>query len=349
VSLVQSLHEQDECSPGLGGALTFNEPVGATDDGQFVRAILERDPLHHVEIPAMGPWHADPEGLPVTDRPSRDYAFYARDRAAAAAMRAAGGKTMLSGIGPDIYLPNTSRHCPDLIWSGRWLSAMREIHDCTIATRGSLAQVAWSQGVRPLITRGVPGAVPQGLSTVAQWFTRKFRREMDFDVHLHARNVMAGERGRFYAHQVADTLASVAEGLSAWRFTPDYVMAHPLLDRRVVEFCLKLPLKLRTDVYWSKPALRGAMKGILPETVRRRAGGSVLAPLIQEAFRKEQPKLLRLLKNPILADLGCIEPDRVRDALTSFDVYRTGAGSYLYALLSMETWLANKTGRWSEA
>jgi asparagine synthase (glutamine-hydrolysing) len=349
VSLVQSRHEEDASSPALGGALTFNEPVGATDDGGFVRAVLERYPMHHVEIPIMGPWHADGEGPPLTDRPSRDYPFYARDRAAAAAVRANGGTTLLSGIGPDIYLPKTARHCPDLLWSGRLISAAREIHGWTVATRGSFVRVAWTHGVQPLFTRQMPGAVAQGLSTVAQWFTPKFRRDTGLDIRLNARNRMDGQRGHFYAHQIADSLAGVAEGLAAWRFTPGYAMAHPLLDRQVVEFCLKLPLTLKTDVYWSKPALRGAMKGILPESVRRRAGGSVLSPLIQEGFRTEQRKLLRLLRDPILAELGCIEPARVREALTSFDVYRTGAGSYLYSLLSMETWLAKKTGRWSES
>jgi asparagine synthase (glutamine-hydrolysing) len=142
-------------------------------------------------------------------------------------------------------------------------------------------------------------------------------------------------------------LLTNAEGLAAWRYTPGLALRHPFLHRPVVEFCLQLPLHLRTDVFWPKPVLRGAMKGILPEALRMRSSGSVLAPRIQWSFRHEARQLLSILRNGVLAGLGYIEPRKIENALTSFDVFRTGTASYLYALLSLETWLSVKSGRWS--
>jgi asparagine synthase (glutamine-hydrolysing) len=44
-------------------------------------------------------------------------------------------------------------------------------------------------------------------------------------------------------------------------------LRHPLLDRRLIEFCLALPWEQKRSKGWSKVVLRRAMAGILPETV----------------------------------------------------------------------------------
>jgi asparagine synthase (glutamine-hydrolysing) len=332
----------------IGGTLTFHNALGVGNDDKYVRIVLNRYPLRNVTLADLWPWSTDDLGPPETDRPSRDYPFYKRDRLAAARVTAAGGTALLSGIGPDYYLPDTSKQCPDLLWSLRLRECIQELRTWAAANRGSFWQVALTDGLLPLLWNRAPAWFERGLSTVSGWFQPKFRKVYEIRGLLMSRNgIRDARRGQHYAHQVGSMLNASAEGLSVWRFSPGLDMRHPFLHKPLVELCLQLPLHLRTDVHWPKPILRSAMKGILPDEVRLRAGGSLLAPIIQWAFRREQPQLVRLLRHSILADLGCIEPRHVENALKSFEVYRSGAASFLYALLALETWLSAKTGRWS--
>jgi asparagine synthase (glutamine-hydrolysing) len=347
-SSVVSLAAQDEEMCGrIGGTLTFQDSLANGDDTALVNAVLERYPSRNVTISDWWPWRSDAIGPPVTDRPSRDYPFFGRDRHAASLVTGHGGRAMLSGIGPDLYLPQTAAHCPDLVWTGQFSRALRELHSWSVLTRGSLWRVGVTEGLLPLVSRTASARLKQSLSRVPNWFTRGFLARHPVRQLIAGTGAPAGPRGHYYAHMVADHLSALASRLSNWLYSPGIEIRHPLLQQSLVEFCLGLPWHLRTDVYWPKPVLRTAMKGVLPESIRNRAGGSLLAPRILWALRHEQQQLNRLLETSVLAEMGCIEPAPVRQALQSLGVFHNREASYLYALLSLETWLSVKSGRWS--
>ncbi len=347
VSAAASMEETGTGETRLGGTVTIRDSLGNADEAEFVNEVVQRYGVRNVTVSDPWPWQSDEEGLPLTDRPSRDYPFYARDREMARAVTAAGGTSVLSGIGPDIYLPNTAAHCPDLLWTGHLVAAARELHGWTVARRGSYWRVAINDGLLPLMSRTSSAAIKRRRSHISGWFTTRFRQQRNVDGLLAAHGRYAGPRGHYYTHHVAAGLSALAERLSNWLYSPGVEIRHPLFDLPLVEFCLRLPYGLRTDVYWSKPVLRAAMKGILPERVRTRASAGIFAPRIFWAFRHERQLLQRLLLNPVLGDLGCIEPRQVRQALDSFDVYGNGQATPLYVLLSLETWLSAKSGRWT--
>jgi asparagine synthase (glutamine-hydrolysing) len=331
----------------LGGTITLTDSFGHADERALVDEVVARYGVTNVTIADRWPWQADEDGPPLTDRPSRDYPYFARDRAVARTVTSAGGTAVLSGIGPDLYLPYTAAHCPDLLWTGHLVSAARELHAWTVARRGSLWRVAMTDGVLPLVSRSGPATAPDRQSPISSWFTADFRDERGVDRLLGAAARYAGPRGRYYLHRVAASLSALAERLSSWRYGAGVDVRHPLLHLPLVAFSARLPYTLRTDASWSKPVLRAAMNGIVPERIRTRPTESIAAPHIAWAFRHERDQLQRLLTNPILADLGCIEPRAVRQALDAFDRFRLGEASFLYVLLSLETWLSVKSGRWS--
>ncbi len=61
---------------------------------------------------------------------------------------------------------------------------------------------------------------------------------------------------------------------------------HPLFDRRVVEFCLALPWQQHFLSGWTKPIIRRAMKGIVPETIRWRKNWEHVGPAFSAAWLK---------------------------------------------------------------
>ena len=123
-------------------------------------------------------------------------------------------------------------------------------------------------------------------------------------------------------------------------------MKHPLLHQPLLKFVLNLPYHLRTDAYHTKPLLRVAMRGVLPEEVRLRATkGSMLTPRLCWSFAKERPLLTQLLKAPVLGDLGCIEPKHLLAAVDAAADGRRQDVGLLYAALSLETWMSMRSGR----
>jgi asparagine synthase (glutamine-hydrolysing) len=134
--------------------------------------------------------------------------------------------------------------------------------------------------------------------------------------------------------------------LPSWLDLPGIALRHPFLDVPLMEFCLQLPFALRTNALRSKPLLRAAMKGTVPDVVLNRATkGGLLDPRLCWAFRQERHVLTRLLSSSMLADLGCIEPARLTEALDASGSGLDANPSHLYAALALETWLQVKSGR----
>ena len=89
------------------------------------------------------------------------------------------------------------------------------------------------------------------------------------------------------------------------------------------------------------------MRDVLPEQVRTRTTKGGIDARILWSLQRERPRLDAMLRDPILAQLGCIEPALLREAV---DGARRGVpvnNVQLFSALALETWLAVRTGRWS--
>jgi asparagine synthase (glutamine-hydrolysing) len=127
-------------------------------------------------------------------------------------------------------------------------------------------------------------------------------------------------------------------------------MRHPLMDQRLVRFVLGLPASMRTDTYRTKPLLRAAMRGILPESVRlRTTKGSILTAHLCGSFARERRRLAQLLTSPVLGDVGVIEPRELLDAVDRAATGRRQDVGLIYAALALETWLSVRSGRWGRS
>lgn len=123
-------------------------------------------------------------------------------------------------------------------------------------------------------------------------------------------------------------------------------MRFPFLYRPLVEFGLQLPPQLVRRPFSSKWILREAVRDLLPASVvNRRGKGSIQARVIW-SLGKERTRVDELLKNPHLADLGCIDREKLRSACTGT---RTSLvpNTNVMATLSLETWLQVRSGRWA--
>lgn len=67
---------------------------------------------------------------------------------------------------------------------------------------------------------------------------------------------------------------------SAWGID----VRHPFMDKRLVEYCLSLPLEQSFQQGWSRWVMRQAMEGVVPEEVRWRSGKANLARAFDHGF-----------------------------------------------------------------
>ncbi|MGH9350012.1 MAG: asparagine synthase-related protein [Vicinamibacterales bacterium] len=332
-------------TPALGGTVTLTDSLGNADESAFVDATVRQYTLPNLRLHDEWPWRDDGEPPPTTDQPARDYPFYARDRRLGALIRAEGGTSLLSGVGPDHLLPTSSAHIADLAWHRRWSEALGEMRRWAIGTRMPLTS-AIVTSLMPLWDpsyRARRDADP--IDEVVTWFQPAFARRHALRRRVAHPYARTRTRGRLYQGEVASHVGRIAGWLPAWFSMAGVEMRHPFLDLPLVELCLALPYRCSTDVARSKPVLRRAMKGILAEEVRLRTTKSMIEPRICWAFAREHARLSRLLRDPVLADLGCIEPRRIRRALDGWVVGAGRNAAFLYAILALETWLSTKSGR----
>jgi asparagine synthase (glutamine-hydrolysing) len=337
-----------ETGQALGGTVTYTDSLGG-DETRFVDAVAGRFRLRNERFAEPWPWRGDGLPPPITPQPTRDFPYYARDRATAACLGTAGANSLLSGIGPDCYMPFGTRHAVDLLCSGQARAGFKQLFQWAYMRRQSIWQVLGSDVLLPFAPVAYQRRRAARRLPVPAWLPAPFLRKHGFREHWGDPEVSHGRRGRMSQAAIPRHLSMVIAALQGWRHLPGIEVRHPLLDRSLVEFCVGLALTVRSDVARPKPVLHAAMKGIVPDEVlaRRCTKGSILGPRICWAFRRERASLLALLKSPVLADLGCIEPRRV---LADVDAYASGGGdneTSLYTVLSLETWLASRASRYT--
>lgn len=346
VCVAEALKATNATDRRLGGTITIVDSLGVGDDTRLANGVIERFGIRNERLTDYWPWRSDGEPAPRTDQPARDYPYYARDRRIQRIVRGAGGKVLLSGAGPDLYLPVTPAHIADLVWRGQIRQAAQELVRWTIARRSSI----WRTGLRhvcvPLLRPQRDATADSSRLLAADWLTRTFWKETRMGTR-EQRHASGSRRGARYDGEVAWSLSHVGGSLAAWWNTmSDLPVKHPLLDQRLLTYVLQLPHSLRTNPYMTKPVLRMAMRGILPEAVRQRlTKGSLLNPRLCWAFAKERTLLEGLLRSSILADVGCIEPRRLLAAVDSAAAGRRDDSGAIYAALSLETWLTVRSGR----
>jgi asparagine synthase (glutamine-hydrolysing) len=115
----------------------------------------------------------------------------------------------------------------------------------------------------------------------------------------------------------------------------------PFLDYRLVEFVLRLPTEQKISGEWTKPVLREAMKGILPEKVRLRTDKKGFETPEGDWFRGELSTMLGdTVSSRSFASRGFFNASAVRKAFDAFQRGRPGLTSReLWRIVNTELWM----------
>lgn len=279
-----------------GFAIGFESAEG--DERALQRLVAARLglPLRWVAIEA-GPFDADPirtiERLGVPPLSPNWFHPEAVARAAAAD----GIDVALDGIDGDSLLQGSPEVLSDLMVRGRWRTWRREAEALRRVQGVGRRTALRRYSVKPLVPnaaltvwrraqgrRDVPAFVAPDLA-------RRYRLEslLTHDSWWPGRTFAVREMGA-----VSPVLLPMTMELldSIWS-RRGIEIAHPFLDRRVVEFCLGLPWTQKLRGGFTKSVLRNAMSDRLPTDITARAAKADLsAPFINSVLGQERTFVL---------------------------------------------------------
>jgi asparagine synthase (glutamine-hydrolysing) len=336
VSLAEGLRGQ---GVSLDGTITVVDSLGEGDERSFSDLVVNKHGLRNEQVTDYWAWR-DMNNAAVTDEPFQMYPFFARDARMREVVREAGGKILLSGMGSDHYLFASLDYISDMAAQGHVRSALREVLAWSMTQRQSFWKLTHQEVIKPFLP-----FVNNTIQTppVPSWLQSSFSRRCS---DIHATRIEPGNR---FAARTATAIQTLPGTFERWSYNDSIEMRYPFLYRPLVEFSLGLPANERIRPQGTKWILREAMRGVVPEKIRTRASKGVIDARIIWSLNHERARIDSMLRNPILADLGCIDGNALRRAVESA---RTGVhpdSVTLYSALSLETWLQSAVNRSSSS
>jgi asparagine synthase (glutamine-hydrolysing) len=230
------------------------------------------------------------------------------------AAAARGFRVILDGHGGDETIAHGGRWLADLAYRGRWIKLWRELSRYG-AIEGFSPRMAFLGFVRrrgphrklarkalgfARRLRGQPAAGrPRAFATVAPGLAQRARMAERHPVVSTDPSVFGREERRDHYETLVSPLQSYAlEILDHTAAAAGVEVRFPLLDKRLIEFCLSLPAGERMGDGYTRQILRRSLSGVLPEAIRTRSGKLNFTPHIVRGLLDHHRALIdRLLSD----------------------------------------------------
>jgi len=265
------------------------------------------------------------------------------------AARSRGCRVLLGGIGGDEAFTGHMLHYADLVKRVNVNALRRQMREDGLTWRGVV-----KYGLRPLAPSPLRRAARALRRGHPDWISTHFAKAVRLADRLHR---PAPARGRWQSRAQQEMFRDLTHGWAYHcRETTSRVAAehgleyrNPLLRLNVIEFGLALPESQRWRGAETKVALRQAMKGLLPETIRTRTDKSEFSDVFLRAMSKlDSASAFRSMH---INSLGWLDNTRVRDMCARLDRWHPGApvGPLpvwpLWMIFGVDRWLACTTLR----
>lgn len=350
VSVAQWMAESGRVPQGLGGTITWVDSHGTgADEREYSDSVVGRYGVRNEQQVDYVPWQDDGSGPPLTDLPVAVDGFHARYRREGALMRQAGGYVLLTGLGGDNLFTGDMVFFADWLATGQWRRALGEMARRAAQGRVSFWELAYKNALRPLLPLALQRLLVPDICLPA-WMPRETVRQFGLRAGAGLAEACGGSLGHKYRHALGGAIGGMA-GTTPDGISEDLLdVRHPFAYRPLVEFALQLPPEVCARPQARKWILREAMRGILPEKVRTRVGKGMVAGVMSWSLVEHRERWQRILRDPILADMGCMDPKQFRAAFAAV-LAAPSSSLHAYGLvqhtLCVEAWLQARDGRWT--
>lgn len=353
-----------------GPLLSYSWDFGALtqcDERHLSRHVVDRYGITSRDIPAedAGPLSGYPDHEPDLDDPFHGHFQTLLDRGFARA-RDDGVGPHFTGFRGDLLAGPTDVDYETLLWAGRWAGLLDELAlhgritgqpPHRLARRHLLPLVRRRFNRRSMgeWLRAWSGATGEGGASFEVGKPRWIRAELARRVDLPAIRADYGDasppdlpgpfrRRRYqWIFMPMHLRWAVSHERRAARFGLEAVDAWS--DRRLVEYCIALPQRiLDRDVTFDKRLVRVAMRGVIPERLRRRARKTVPLPLYDQTLRRTTtPTVRNLLENSRAEARGWLDAAALREDFEAFVAGGRLPPEFWWAI-SVEWWLRHREG-----
>lgn len=309
--------------------------VPEADESAYARAVVDHLGLPAVELRGdlLWPFSAGP---PCGVRQEPDLAHYPElwERTLATTSDL-GARFLFTGAGGDNLFGGTVSAYPDLLLQGRWPELFRQIRQHL--PQSEIGTVAVFR--RMFVGAALRGWFGERDRRPPLWLTERARARVE---ELPRQN--GGEGGfwpgrRLILAQLKARLPQVPIAQLQRRAGAHGIeFRHPLLDHRLMELAARLPPEQLVSGGERKFVLRNAMRGYLPESVISLRQKIIPLAIFDRGVERGRPVVERLLRDMMAADLGLVEPARLREGYEAYVAGTTRDGRFWQAL-TLEAWL----------
>ncbi len=334
-AIAAQLH-QAGCGPeaGLGAFSLVMSETTSSDESVFQQEFLAAYPLEHQAVDADR--HLSFGGdEPPSCHPSKAMLYRPLWDAASQRFASAGVVAHLTGRGGDPIFCGDDfppLYLADLLRGRQWRRWLNDTRQWARLGDRSFWNLVWHCS-RGTLTDLYAGAEK---GQVAPWLAPRF---LDQVGEVEREPWCAGPR--LYASAARELqYRSIIQTSAVVRFIRIGDERHPLLYRPLVEFMLAVPWEHLVRPGHGRVIQRRALKGILPEGIRRRTSKSSGTHVLLRGLREHWSKVHTLTLGRRLAELDLVDPpafqaacERVRHGLLGNHL------RYFVAALSLELWL----------
>jgi asparagine synthase (glutamine-hydrolysing) len=120
-------------------------------------------------------------------------------------------------------------------------------------------------------------------------------------------------------------------------FSIDY--RHPMLDKRLIEFCYAVPTRIKYSKGWGRMLARKGLAEILPPEIQWRTNKTNFNPVFEKNLLKfEKKRLNKILQNKIIKKY--IDCKLVRNMFHKYEKGEIGSNSLdLWRITILSIWL----------
>lgn len=315
------------------------------------------------EVPADDAWPLKPgsEQLVDPETPFLHGHYVLLERACQQA-REEGIGLMLSGDRGDLVGGMNLYDWPSLLWSGRWVSLLREMRTVSRWYGRSLWRVARGETVRTLreaapFHRHTWGSLPPFRRFATPVPRNRWPAWLSTELIEHARKAhedtwvepvpsfpsrAARERYRLIFTALHMHGVESSERMHARQHQG---FADPWSDRRMAEFVCQIPQRVLNRVGEPKRLVRRALKNLAPAHFATSMQKIVPTPLFDRGLRDNgQAFALSLIHDSLAARQGLIDQKQLHDAYQALCERRPASVAEIWRALSFELWLRQGLG-----
>jgi len=274
------------------------------DERPFINAVAGLDNIIHHNVVAD-------QGTPLVDilwshaEPVPGFNLY-MDWLLEQKAREVGVRVLLIGHDGDTTVSHGYELFPELARNLQWIRLYREVRAISSLWERPFMQSFYTLAVRPLVPeswvnayrrlrgREADGPVLQGVK-LKQSFREKVGLD-DYIQELHEREKAAGSHSFRQRHLNSITSGLMANATEMVRFVADQAGLEincPFFDRRMIEFCLALPVEQKMRNGYNRSVMRGAMKDFLPPLIRDRFKKGCLTVNFTRGIHDQAEKIIR--------------------------------------------------------